>query len=397
MDERNLDLMRAWVPDTYVQQGAQSLAARSGKLRSLLTQRRVPEEGWEEEDVEAVLREIAWMDSNHFPGRVGVGEREGRVWSSIVRRRHFGLAHGIGRSGDIAAIQPKAAGSSLLNKLTNTLLCDWLRRCGLRRVRACVLFPLATGMTLSLCMLTLRQRRPAGAKYVIWPRIDQKSCFKSILTAGLEPVVLEPVVGDTGQLRIPAESVQAAIEERGADAIVCVMTTTSCFAPRGFDDVEAIARICHELHVPHLVNHAYGVQSSKLCHVVNEAIGAGRVDAVVQSTDKNLLVPVGGAIVASMDPGLVDRISKTYPGRASASPLIDVLATLLQMVRVPIPPWFDSILVFPLLDSAVWFSVVCGVTGRPPPAGGPGGAETDVPVPARPAAGVGSAARGGAH
>ena len=29
------------------------------------------------------------------------------------------------------------------------------------------------------------------AKYVLWSRIDQKSCFKSILTAGLEPVVVE--------------------------------------------------------------------------------------------------------------------------------------------------------------------------------------------------------------
>ena len=87
------------------------------------------------------------MDSNNFMRNVGVGEREARVFSQIrswegifgqlgsnetgslqnpseetkwrsfystgswvnrdlmVRERHFGLGHGIGRSGDIAAIQ----------------------------------------------------------------------------------------------------------------------------------------------------------------------------------------------------------------------------------------------------------------------------------------------------
>ena len=47
------------------------------------------------------------MDSNNFVDNVGVGEREGRVLSSLVARRHYRLAHGIGRSGDIAAEQPK--------------------------------------------------------------------------------------------------------------------------------------------------------------------------------------------------------------------------------------------------------------------------------------------------
>lgn len=40
------------------------------------------------------------------------------------------LIHGIGRSGDIAAIQPKAAGSSLLNKMTNSIVLDILKLSG---------------------------------------------------------------------------------------------------------------------------------------------------------------------------------------------------------------------------------------------------------------------------
>lgn len=50
------------------------------------------------------------MDSNNFMDNVGMGEREGRVYSSIVSRRHFGLMHGVGRSGDLMNEQPKAAG-----------------------------------------------------------------------------------------------------------------------------------------------------------------------------------------------------------------------------------------------------------------------------------------------
>ena len=42
---------------------------------------------------------------------------------------------------------------------------------------------MATGMSLMLCMLAFRLRRP-DARYVIWPRIDQKSCIKSMITAG---------------------------------------------------------------------------------------------------------------------------------------------------------------------------------------------------------------------
>ena len=39
-------------------------------------------------------------------------------------------------------------------------------------------------MALLLVLLTLRAQRP-NARYVIWPRIDQKSCFKCILSAGV--------------------------------------------------------------------------------------------------------------------------------------------------------------------------------------------------------------------
>lgn len=47
------------------------------------------------------------MDSSNFKRAAGVGEREARVACPLVARRNMRLAHGIGRSGDIAAEQPK--------------------------------------------------------------------------------------------------------------------------------------------------------------------------------------------------------------------------------------------------------------------------------------------------
>lgn len=70
------------------------------------------------------------MDSNNYAKSCGLGEREGRVYSGLVSRRNYGFSHGIGRSGDIAELQPKAIGSSILNKLTNELLLDFLKISG---------------------------------------------------------------------------------------------------------------------------------------------------------------------------------------------------------------------------------------------------------------------------
>lgn len=38
------------------------------------------------------------------------------------------------------------------------------------------------------------------------------------------------------------------------------------------------------------------------------------MDAFIQSTDKNFMVPVGGAVVAGFDAQFIENISKKYPG-----------------------------------------------------------------------------------
>jgi hypothetical protein len=92
----------------------------------------------------------------------------------------------------------------------------------------------------------------------------------------------------------------------------------------------SIAELAKTWSIPHVINNAYGLSCSKICHAINESLRVGRVDAVVQSTDKNLMVPVGGSIVASHDAHFAEvEVSQTYPGRASMSPLLDVFITLL--------------------------------------------------------------------
>lgn len=317
------------VSAAYVRQGAQARRAHEQLIRVLLEQGKCPEDGWDESTIELFLHELAVLDSNNFLSNCGVGEREGRVSSSIVARRHYRLIHGIGRSGDIAAVQPKAAGSSLLNKITNSIMLDIIKMSGVRTVASCFVVPLATGMSLTLCFLTLRHERPK-AKYIIWPRIDQKSCFKSMITAGFEPVVIENILeGD--ELRTDLKAVEEKLQELGAENVLCVHSTTSCFAPRVPDRIEELAVLCAKYGIPHIVNNAYGMQSSKCMHLIQQGARLGRIDAFVQSLDKNFMVPVGGAIIAGFNDVFIQAISKMYPGRASASPSLDVLITILSL------------------------------------------------------------------
>eukprot|EP00299_Pterocystis_sp_00344_P014827 c7372_g1_i1.p1 GENE.c7372_g1_i1~~c7372_g1_i1.p1 ORF type:complete len:388 (-),score=72.85 c7372_g1_i1:360-1352(-) len=268
------------------------------------------------------------MDSNNFMGNVGVGEREGRVFSSLIRSRHFSLAHGIGRSGDVSEVQPKAAGSSLLTTITRHMARHALSIAGFKKVKDVVVLPMCTGMSLTLVLLSiLPQDR---SKKVLWCRCDQKSCLKAIQTAGFDVCVIEgKIVGD--EVVTDLEALKGSIEKYGPASIAAVITTTSCFAPRAPDRVIEVAQLCKTHEIIHIINNAYGVQSRRTMATINQAHSQGRVDVTIQSTDKNFMVPVGGCVIASGMDGVIDRIAKSYPGRASSSPVVDLFITLLSM------------------------------------------------------------------
>lgn len=91
-------------------------------------------------------------------------------------------------------------------------------------------------------------------------RIDQKTCIKCITAAALEVVVVNNVLQED-QLCTDLEQIGSKVGELGAENIVAVLSTTSCFAPRAGDDVIQIAKLCQSLNVGHIINNAYGVQA----------------------------------------------------------------------------------------------------------------------------------------
>ena len=96
-----------------------------------------------------------------------------------------------------------------------------------------------------------------------------------------------------------------------------------------------VAKLCAQHGVPHVINNAYGVQSAPLRARIDCACRAGRVDAIVQSTDKNFMVPVGGSIVAAPArwPGVLQEMARRYPGRAAVAAHLDLAITLLHLGR----------------------------------------------------------------
>jgi O-phospho-L-seryl-tRNASec:L-selenocysteinyl-tRNA synthase len=295
------------IPKTHATVGISNLIATNKQYRSVFINRRLPDYGWSDVQIQNLLFLFSILDTNNKTLATGgdgedeesrwcgVGEREGRVYSSLVAQRHFGLSHGMGRSGDITEPQPKAAGSSALIKLTQLLALDALRRgSGLNPKGPAangILLPLCTGMSMSLLLSSLRTSENSEKTIVLWSRIDQKSCFKAITSAGLQCVVV-PTTMQGDEVVTDIEAMEAALAEHD-EKVLAIITTTSCFAPRVPDAVDKVAKLCANANVHHVINNAYGLQCAKTSKLINRACVVGRVDAIVCSTDKNFLVPVG--------------------------------------------------------------------------------------------------------
>ena len=65
--------------------------------------------------------------------------------------------------------------------------------------------------------------------------------------------------------------------------------------------------------------------------MINKADKSGEVTLVISSTDKNFMVPVGGAFIYSSKEDMVQKVKKNYPGRASVSPILDLFISFLEM------------------------------------------------------------------
>jgi O-phospho-L-seryl-tRNASec:L-selenocysteinyl-tRNA synthase len=318
------DKLKETIPKSILERGLTVLGTESQPIRMLFEQRRIPEERWKDSQIELFLNLLSTMDTDKDSKAACLGEREGRVASPIVSKLASGFHHGVGRSGDLAEAQPKAAGGSLIYYFANKLANDAMKRFGAPNIKKAMVFPLATGMSLALALCAARNL--TNGTEVIYPQVDHKTPLKAIRLAGLqERIVKGEVKGDA--VNVPAEEIEKAVNENTA----AILTTTTFFPPREPDKIKDIARIAEERRVPHIINNAYGVQSREIMKLVRVAIDAGRVDAIVQSTDKNFLTPVGGAIVASPNEEFLNNLAGIYAGRATAAPIVQFLAAILSI------------------------------------------------------------------
>ena len=91
------------------------------------------------------------------------------------------MTHGIGRSGNIRDPQPKAAGSSIICKLTDALVLDAVRTAGVKIMKEALVLPMATGtgMNMKINMNTLWVNFNLDT---LWGNIIGKEVLNSIAT-----------------------------------------------------------------------------------------------------------------------------------------------------------------------------------------------------------------------
>jgi O-phospho-L-seryl-tRNASec:L-selenocysteinyl-tRNA synthase len=318
------------IPQNILNRGQLVLNNFLNPLKVLFEQKAVPQKPWSDAQIEFLLQGLSSMDTDKDDSASRVGEREARIASKLHLKTSGGFCHGIGRSGFLTAPQPKAPGGSIMYELANYLARDFLRKFGLPNVKGAIVVPLCTGMTLALALAALRpdwnDETFIKKRVVIIPQLDHNSILKSLDLVGVaKKIVPGKIYGDA--VRIPIEDIKNSID----DTCYAILSFTSFFPPRENDDVKDISKIAEQNDLVHIIINAYGVQSPEWMKLIRSAIDAGRVDVIIQSTDKNVLTPVGGAILASKNTETIKRISQAYAGRASASPIVDFIISILSL------------------------------------------------------------------
>jgi len=326
LDHDEIDrILDKTIPESIARRGRTTIDSLLAPVRDVLNRRTFPEKSMTDPQLELMVQILSSMDTDKDPEAARVGEREARVASPYVASLAADFNHGIGRSGQLTAPQPKAAGASLMQQVANSVSLDAIRKLGISNAKAGLVTPVSTGMSIALVLGAIR--RELGIKSVLYPRIDHASPKRGIALAGLEEIQIPTIIEDD-TVRLDMTDFEKRIIGTKSSS---VLATTTFFPPRESDPVKSIARLCSEHDIPFVINNAYGVQSQDIMKEVRAAIDAGRVDAVIQSSDKNFLTPVCGSIVVSPDPKIIEWTSDTYAGRASAAPVIQTLAALLAL------------------------------------------------------------------
>ena len=318
------------IPQNMLNRGNLVLNNFLNPMRILLEQKSIPMDPWSEEQITFFLQTLSNMDTDKDDKASRVGEREARIASRLHMLTSSGFCHGVGRSGFLTAPQPKAPGGSIMYEISNYLARDFLRKFGLPNIQKAMVTPLCTGMSLALCLGALKpdwnKEEFLRKRNVLVPQVDHKSLLKALDLMGIRPKVIKgKIFGDA--VRIPIEDIINNYDEE----CFAVLSITSFFPPREHDDLKEISKFAKDKNLVHIVINAYGVQSPEWMKLIRAGIDAGRVDAIIQSTDKNMLTPIGGAVIASPREDLITQISQAYAGRASATPIVNFLISMLSL------------------------------------------------------------------
>ena len=318
------------IPQNMLNRGQLVFNNFTKPIRTLFEQKNVPTEPWSDEQIEYFLQILSNMDTDKDKIAAKVGEREARIASKLHLKTSAGFCHGIGRSGFLTAPQPKAPGGSIMYEISNYLARNILKNFGLPNIKEAIVVPLCTGMSLSLCLGAFRPKNDENnlitKRTILVPQIDHKSILKSIDLMGFKTKIIKGKIFNDA-VRIPIEDIKANYD----DNCFAIISISSFFPPRESDDIRGISKFAHEKDLIHIVINAYGVQSPEWMKLIRSAIDAGRVDAIIQSTDKNFLTPVGGALIASPIKENIIKISQAYAGRASATPIVNFLISVLSI------------------------------------------------------------------
>jgi len=318
------------IPENMLNRGQLVLNNFLKPIQNLFEQKNVPKNAWSDDQIDFLLKILSNMDTDKDDKASRVGEREARIASNLHLKTSAGFCHGIGRSGFLTAPQPKAPGASIMYELSNDLALNFLKKFGLPNAKKAIVVPLCTGMSLALCLGALKpdwnNQNLVTKRTVIVPQIDHNAIIKAFDLIGIKrKVVKGKKYGDA--VRIPIEDIEDSLD----NDCFAIISLTSFFPPREHDAIKEISKFAKKHDLVHIVINAYGVQSPEWMKLIRIGIDAGRIDAIIQSTDKNILTPVGGAIIASPNEEVITKISQAYAGRASATPIVNFLISMLSL------------------------------------------------------------------
>ncbi|MEC4982778.1 MAG: aminotransferase class I/II-fold pyridoxal phosphate-dependent enzyme [Oscillatoria sp. PMC 1068.18] len=162
---------------------------------------------------------------------------------------------------------------------------------------------------------------------IILPRNIHQSAIAALILSGATPIFLNPEYDPLNDLTlsITPEAVAAALKEH-SDTKAVMMVYPTYHGICG--DIQAIATLCHEYHIPLLVDEAHGAHFAFHPELPISALAAG-ADLAVQSTHK-MLGAMTQASMLHLKSNLIDpqKISKALQLLQSTSPSYLLLASL---------------------------------------------------------------------